>query len=354
MKKSIIVLVGVVCLTAGQLASAQSSIDIRKQGEGDDTRQLPAGDVPFDIVVSNDGDSTLTGVVVTDTLTPDCDQVIGELPVGQGFAYTCVAPDVTAGFVNEACVVGTGSDDCWCPRTPGYWKNHTEAWPVDELEIGGVTYGADALLAFLRLKERAEDASLKLARHLTAVLLNLEMGSHPSIQPVVDEANAFLALHPPGSDPQGADRTLAIAIKDLLDAYNNEVDCESDTVSCEVTVTDCDNSEVEIVSAGNPAIDIRKQDEGPDGRALEAGTTIEWLIVVKNIGDVELTNVTVDDALVPGCANTLGTMAIGVEVSYTCSSIATVNFDNLACASGDDAGRTVEDCDTSSISIIER
>jgi hypothetical protein len=35
------------------------------------------------------------------------------------------------------------------------------------------------------------------------------------------EADAFLALYPPGSNPRGAARQEAEQLKDLLDAYNN-------------------------------------------------------------------------------------------------------------------------------------
>ena len=39
--------------------------------------------------------------------------------------------------------------------------------------------------------------------------------------PVVEAADAFLAVHPPGSDPRGEPRTEAESLKDALDAYNN-------------------------------------------------------------------------------------------------------------------------------------
>jgi hypothetical protein len=41
---------------------------------------------------------------------------------------------------------------------------------------------------------------------------------------VVGDADAFLAVFPPGSDPRGGDRGTANALKDELDAYNNR-DC---------------------------------------------------------------------------------------------------------------------------------
>ena len=82
-----------------------------------------------------------------------------------------------------------------------------------------VWYGDAEVLAFMSYN--GPDASTRLAHHLSATRLNLARGSEPSILPVVEEADAFLAAHPPGSDPKGALRDLANSLKDALDAYNN-------------------------------------------------------------------------------------------------------------------------------------
>ena len=54
-----------------------------------------------------------------------------------------------------------------------------------------------------------------------ATKFNLLVGSPPSIIQVVDAADAFLAVFPPGSNPKGADRAQAGSLKNQLDAYNN-------------------------------------------------------------------------------------------------------------------------------------
>ena len=109
----------------------------------------------------------------------------------------------------------------WCPRTIGFWKNHTEIWPTDSLTIGGVEYDAAGLLAFLTYN--GPDASSKLAKQLVATKLNIERGGDTSIQPVIDAADAFLASYPPGSRPKGQAGREANSLKDELDAYNNHL-----------------------------------------------------------------------------------------------------------------------------------
>ncbi len=59
-----------------------------------------------------------------------------------------------------------------------------------------------------------------------ATKLNLVKGSDPTILPVVEAADAFLEIYPPGSDPRGEARQEGNAIKDDLDAYNNS--CPND------------------------------------------------------------------------------------------------------------------------------
>ena len=120
---------------------------------------------------------------------------------------------------------GTIWNDDFCQHSPGYWKNHQSVWPVTELQLGGVWYYKTQLVSFL--SSGGPDASILLSHHLVATKLNLERGSDPtwgaspSVLPTVDQADVFLAAHPPGSNPGGADRTLALQLKDVLDAYNN-------------------------------------------------------------------------------------------------------------------------------------
>jgi len=114
---------------------------------------------------------------------------------------------------------------CYCPTaepyTVGYWKNHPEAWPVDSLTIGGVTYTQQRLLGIL-WNAKAKDATSMLAAQLIAAKLNVANGVDPtSISDTINAADAFLETHPLGSNPRGADREYALMWKDELDYFNN-------------------------------------------------------------------------------------------------------------------------------------
>ena len=56
--------------------------------------------------------------------------------------------------------------------TPGYWKNHPEAWPVDEITIGGVTYTKVEAIAIMNTPEKG-DKTYTMFSALVAATLNV-------------------------------------------------------------------------------------------------------------------------------------------------------------------------------------
>ena len=66
-----------------------------------------------------------------------------------------------------------------CVRSPGYWKNHPETWPVEEIEIGGVVYSKDKAIALMKTKGE-KNKVFTMFRALVAAKLNLIVGSDPS------------------------------------------------------------------------------------------------------------------------------------------------------------------------------
>lgn len=111
--------------------------------------------------------------------------------------------------------------DC-APRTPGYWKNHPEAWPVATLTIGGVTYTKAQVLEMM--DDRGGDRSMTVFYHLVATMLNVACGAEAScITATMAAANAWLAQHPPGSEVHANSSAWSTAepLKDRLDDYNN-------------------------------------------------------------------------------------------------------------------------------------
>ena len=106
--------------------------------------------------------------------------------------------------------------------TPGYWKNHPEAWP-DSIVIGGVTYDRDAAIYWL--KRVGKDKTTTMFSSLVSAKLNVLMGNESScIDGTIALADAWMASYGPvgsnvaASSPEWAEgQPLHI----MLDDYNN-------------------------------------------------------------------------------------------------------------------------------------
>jgi hypothetical protein len=83
--------------------------------------------------------------------------------------------------------------------TPGYWRNHPEAWPVDEIMLGGVIYSKAEAIEILESATR-RDMTLVLASHLIAAKLNVAIGNPSTcIDDAIAGADAWLTEYPIGS-----------------------------------------------------------------------------------------------------------------------------------------------------------
>lgn len=111
--------------------------------------------------------------------------------------------------------------------TPGYWKNHPGAWPVDEITVGGILYTRDEAIEIMGTAGR-KDKTYTMFRALVAAMLNVMIGNDPScIEDVIVAADNWMALYPVGSgvkantDAWQENEWLYLT----LDEYNNGLLC---------------------------------------------------------------------------------------------------------------------------------
>ena len=123
--------------------------------------------------------------------------------------------------------VGTG--------TPGYWKNHPEAWPAAGIVVGGVTYlnqqtavAPDKTIwdAIKLMGKVGGDKTVSMFAALISAKLNTTLANNTAcIMDTINKADAWMVAHPVGSavkasspawSTEGAD-----AWHTLLDDYNN-------------------------------------------------------------------------------------------------------------------------------------
>ncbi len=142
---------------------------------------------------------------------------------------------VDEGCLVEICADGIDNDldgqvDEGCPTplnpgtgTPGYWKNHLEAWPVSTIVIGGVTYTKE-VAADLMGHPDEEDKTYTMFQHLVAARLNILIGNDPScVGGTIVQADAWLTTFALGSGVGGSSAAWGVGepLKNVLDSYNN-------------------------------------------------------------------------------------------------------------------------------------
>lgn len=111
--------------------------------------------------------------------------------------------------------VGTG--------TIGYWKNHPQAWPVQQITIGGATYTKSQAIALIGTPSRG-DKTIDLAKQLIAAKLNLLIGNNPTcISATISQADTWLIVNPVGSNVKSSSSawTAGGPLHQRLDDYNN-------------------------------------------------------------------------------------------------------------------------------------
>jgi hypothetical protein len=110
--------------------------------------------------------------------------------------------------------------------TPGYWKNHPEAWPVETVTLGGVDYSKTQALAFLNAA--GKDKSLTMFSSLVSAKLNVLVGNDSScVASTIEAADAWMTTYPAGSNVHAASLAWKRGepLHRLMDNYNNGMLC---------------------------------------------------------------------------------------------------------------------------------
>jgi len=111
--------------------------------------------------------------------------------------------------------------------TPGYWKNHPEAWPVGSITVGGVTY--TKLQAIYWLGRVGTDKTTTMFAALVSAMLNVMIGNDDScVASTITAADAWMATYGPvGSNLPASSPAWVIGepLQKQLDSYDNGLLC---------------------------------------------------------------------------------------------------------------------------------
>jgi hypothetical protein len=108
----------------------------------------------------------------------------------------------------------------WCGLTWGFWKNHTEKWPVTTLTMGGKSYSYSELITILATAVKGDD-SVNLAHQLIAAKLNYAMGVQLGVGTKITTADSLLAAYA-GKVPLKVKSAAMVSAAAELDKYNSD------------------------------------------------------------------------------------------------------------------------------------
>ena len=111
--------------------------------------------------------------------------------------------------------------------TPGYWKNHPEAWPVETITVGTVTYTKAEAIALL--EQVGKDKTLTMFSSLVPAMLNVKIGNDDScVSSTITQAQEWMVKYgPAGRGVHAASYAWKVGepLHRLMDNYNNGMLC---------------------------------------------------------------------------------------------------------------------------------
>jgi len=119
----------------------------------------------------------------------------------------------------------------------------------------------------------------------------------------------------------GAQKSYTCTATNVTQDFTNTARVVGTPINGGSHVSDSDPTDIKVLIPGTPDISIIKDDadNGDDTQTIDKGDKPKFTITVKNIGDVDLKDVTVSDTKEPNCNKTIGDLAVGEQKSYTCT-----------------------------------
>ncbi len=147
------------------------------------------------------------------------------MPDGYGSSVVTVTfgggedTSIDFGFFASVSQPGTG--------TPGYWKNHPEAWPVETIVVGGVTYNKTDAISWL--DRPGKDKTITMFSSLVPAMLNVLVGNDSScVASTIAAADEWMTTYGPvGSGVHAASFAWKVGepLHRQMDNYNNGMLC---------------------------------------------------------------------------------------------------------------------------------
>jgi uncharacterized repeat protein (TIGR01451 family) len=244
----------------------------------------------FKLKVTNSGEVDLENVKVTDPQTGECEKTFPLLKKGASEEYECTAKAVKTSFTNHAKACGTSEKIETCGEGEAEVKVLKPKITVEKLPASqSITEGADAKF------------KIKVTNSGEVDLENVKV-----TDPKTGECEKTFALL-----KKGATEEYECTAKAVKTTFTNVAKACGTSEKIEV----CGEGEAEV-KVLKPSIELKKE---PASQSITEGATAKFKIKVTNMGQVDLENVKVTDAMAPGCEKTFALLKKGASESYECS-----------------------------------
>ena len=199
-----------------QVCDGTDTIAIETGPDGSYSLFVPGGTYTIAVLIPT-GTQASPSNVGDDTLDSD------GIPNGTGYSVALVG---ATGFATDFGFF-TPSKQQPGTGTPGYWKNHPEAWPVSSITVGGVTYTKAQAIAWLG--KVGKDKTTTMFSSLVPAMLNVLIGNDGScVNSTIVAANTWMATYGPvGSNVAASSYawTIGEPLHIQMDSYNNGLLC---------------------------------------------------------------------------------------------------------------------------------
>ncbi|RZQ65164.1 DUF7507 domain-containing protein [Amycolatopsis suaedae] len=315
-------------VTATADAPAPTIAPALKVDKSVDKPTVRAGEqVTWTIVVTNTGDSPLTGVKLADDTTTACSVTFdGTLEPGASRTHSCTA---NPGETTTNTVTASGTD--------------RSGQQVEATDSATVTVINPAL----KVDKSAAPATVRQGDTVTFTIVVTNTGDVALTGVSVSDSRTPECARTIGTLEPRASQTHTCTTTAPADDFTNTATATgNDPTGRPVTVTD--DAAVDVI---HPAVTLDKQ---VGTEVVREGDQVTFTVVATNTGDVPLTGVTITDERAPGCAATVGTLAPGAKHTVTCTITAPRDgFTNTATVTGDDpTGRPVTATDDAAFRVV--
>lgn len=302
---------------------------IRVLKSADPEFAAPGREITYTIEVINIGQVDLADVEVADNVVPECARTgvdgLGALAAGESTTYQCLTTMPDHDVVNTARATGT-------PPSGPTPDDRDRA--IVDARIPGIVIDKTAIAPIVEINGTA-----------TYQIQVTNVGEIDLVDVVVSDplvAGCDITL------PElqiGWSHTYRCVLSPVSNGFTNVATATADPAGGGDSVTDADDADIMVAG-----LQLAKETTTP---VVAPGGTAEFVIRVRNTGQVDLRDVAITDPRAPGCERIIALLPTGTEQSVTCTvTNVTEGFVNTASATGTPpTGDPVGSTDTAEVRV---